>query len=454
MLSHIYRSKECPRLEGMAKKQRFFPWMQKQMVAGSIVNLSSMKALPPKAARDLETIHEFGVKSNLTIPLSIGSEPPFGAFWLNTTQKLRHWTEEVVGQLRLVAEIFANALDRKKMDGQLMGRFQEILALKQRLESENIYLQKEIRYLSHRGTIVGQSLAMKRILADVERVAPTDSTVLILGETGTGKEMVAQAIHRMSRLKDRPMVTINCASIPPTLIESELFGREKGAYTGAMTRMIGRFEMADGSTLFLDEIGELPMDLQGKMLRVLEEGVFERLGSSKSIKVNVRIIAATNRDIEKEVERGGFRRDLFYRLNVFPISIPPLRQRPEDIPLLLWAFVKEFKQRMGKDIQTIPKKVLELLQAYSWPGNVRELRNVVERAMILSTDTTLVVQLPRQAAKEKSDLQNLNDIERKHILSVLERCGWRVGAAAEILGLKRSTLYSRMKKLKILRPSF
>jgi formate hydrogenlyase transcriptional activator len=295
---------------------------------------------------------------------------------------------------------------------------------------------------------------MKKVLSQAEQVAQTDSTVLLLGETGTGKELLARAIHRMSLRKDRPLVTVNCASLPPTLIESELFGREKGAYTGALTKMIGRFEIADGSTLFFDEIGEIPLDLQSKLLRVLEEGTFERLGSTKPLHVNVRIIAATNRDIEQEVEVGKFRRDLFYRLKVFPIRIPPLRERSEDIPLLVRAVVKEFQKKMGKEIESIPKKTMQALQSYSWPGNVRELRNLIEHAMILSKDKTLEVEVPNRAPSEKDGTGSLEDMERKHIVAVLEKTGWRIagqGGAAEVLGLKRTTVHAKMKKLGIRR---
>jgi DNA-binding NtrC family response regulator len=338
----------------------------------------------------------------------------------------------------------------------LQDRLQEIEQLKARLERENIYLQEEIKLLSEHSDVVGQSQAMKKVLAQVEQVAQTDSTVLILGETGTGKELLARSIHKLSRRKDRPLVTVNCASLPPTLIESELFGREKGAYTGALTKMIGRFEIADGSTLFLDEIGEIPLELQSKLLRVLEEGNFERLGSTKTLHVDVRIIAATNRDIAREVKEGRFRTDLYYRLNVFPIVIPPLRERPEDIPLMVWTFVKEFQKKMGKEIENIPKKSIESLQSFSWPGNVRELRNVLEHAMIVSSGKTLVVQAPKPTSSETPGARNLEDMERRHIVSVLERNGWRVGGkggAAEVLGLKRSTLYSKMKKLGINRPN-
>jgi len=340
---------------------------------------------------------------------------------------------------------------------QLQARLAEIEELKGRLEQENIYLQEEIKLLVEHTEIVGQSQAIKKILTLAEQVAKTDSTVLLLGETGTGKELLARGIHSMSSRKERPLVTVNCASLPPTLIESELFGREKGAYTGALTKMVGRFEVANGSTLFLDEIGELSLDLQSKLLRVLEEGKFERLGSTKTVHVNVRIIAATNRDVAREVKEGRFRKDLYYRLNVFPIAIPPLRERPEDIPLLIWAFVKEFQKRMGKEIESIPRKNVEALQAYPWPGNVRELRNVIERAMIVSSGKTLVVQLPKLASSETENTPSLEDTERRHIVSVLEKTGWRVAGkagAAEILGLNRSTLLSKMKKLGIRRPAF
>jgi transcriptional regulator with GAF, ATPase, and Fis domain len=249
-------------------------------------------------------------------------------------------------------------------------------------------------------------------------------------------------------------VTVNCASLPPTLIESELFGREKGAYTGALTRMAGRFELADGSTLFLDEIGELPLELQSKLLRFLEEGSYERLGSTKPLHVDVRIIAATNRDIEKEMKDGKFRRDLFYRLNVFPIVIPPLRERPEDVPLLVRAVVKEFQKKMGKEVESIPKKTMEALKSYSWPGNVRELRNLIEHAMILSNGKTLDVHVPKRAPSGTYAAGNLKDMERMHVLAVLEKTGWRIsgrGGAAEVLGLKRTTLQAKMKKLGIKR---
>jgi formate hydrogenlyase transcriptional activator len=347
-----------------------------------------------------------------------------------------------------------NALERKQIRLELEKRLREIEELKQRLENENICLHEEVKLLADHTEIVRQSLAMKKVLSHAEQVARTDSTVLIQGETGTGKELVARVIHRLSSRKDRLLVTINCASLPPTLIESELFGREKGAYTGALTKMIGRFELADGSTLFLDEIGEIPLELQGKLLRVLEEGNFERLGSTKPIHVNVRIIAATNRDLGQEVKAGRFRKDFYYRLNVFPITIPPLRERPEDIPLLVWAFVRMFQERMGKEIETISKKTMEALQSYSWPGNVRELKNIIEHAMILSNDKALAVRLPQHGSLGTDAIQTLQDVERRHMVAVLEKTSWRLsgkGGAAEILGLKRTTLRAKMEKLGIKR---
>jgi transcriptional regulator with GAF, ATPase, and Fis domain len=296
---------------------------------------------------------------------------------------------------------------------------------------------------------------MQRVLSQVELVAATGSTVLLLGETGAGKELVARAIHRRSPRQGRPPVKVNCAALPSALVEGELFGREKGAYTGAMTRQAGRFEAADGSTLFLDEVAELPVELQAKLLRVLQDGEFERLGSTKTIKVDVRVIAATNRDLAKEVRAGRFREDLFYRLNVFPIHVPPLRERREDILPLVWAFVREFEATMGKRIETLPRKRADALVAYPWPGNVRELRNVVERAMIVSPGSTLLVDVPvLEGSPPHQTTMRLEDVERRHILAVLEVTGWRVRGprgAATRLGLKPTTLEARMAKLGIKR---
>ena len=306
-----------------------------------------------------------------------------------------------------------------------------------------------------RSSIIGQGQAITRVLAEAERVAATDATVLLLGETGTGKELLARAIHGWSGRAGRPLVKVNCAALPSTLVESELFGRERGAYTGALTSHAGRFEIADGSSLFLDEVGELPLELQPKLLRVLEDGEFERLGSTHTIKVDVRLIAATNRDLAASVRKGTFREDLYYRLNVFPITVRPLRDRPEDISLLVWAFVEEFSEAMGKLIDTIPRERMEALRRYPWPGNVRELRNVIERAMILSRGSVLDVELPREDSLHPFAVTRLSEVERRHILAILERTGWRVRGeqgAASLLGLKPTTLEARMLKLGIHRP--
>jgi len=345
---------------------------------------------------------------------------------------------------------------RKEMESRVWEQFEEIERLKLQLEQENIFLRNEILLKHRHEEIVGRSAAMKEVLAQVEQVAGTEATVLLQGETGTGKELVARSIHGLSLRKDRPMITVNCASLPPTLIETELFGREKGAYTGAMTRMAGRFELADRSTLFLDEIGEFPLDLQAKLLRILEEGRFERLGSTKSLQVDVRIIAATNRDLAQEVDAGRFRKDLYYRLNVFPISIPPLRERPEDLPPLVWAFVKQYEKKMGKRIDRVSRKDIDALQRYSWPGNARELRNIVEHAMITSGGGKLHLRLPDQQSGDVSTGGSLEEVERGHVLRVLSETGWRIagkGGAAEVLGMKRTTLVSKMKKLEIKRPT-
>jgi formate hydrogenlyase transcriptional activator len=304
--------------------------------------------------------------------------------------------------------------------------------------------------------IIGRSQAVRQALEQVQHVAATDSTVLLLGETGSGKEMFAAEIHRLSARAARTMVRVNCAAIPATLLESELFGRERGAYTGALARQIGRFELADRSTIFLDEIGDLALDVQVKLLRVLEERQFERLGSPKSVRVNTRIIAATHRNLEQLVADGSFREDLYYRLNVFPIRVMPLRDRVEDVPLLVSRFVDEFSKAFGKRIDSIDEDNISRLQQYSWPGNIRELRNVVERAMILATGPRLSVPVPSASPASIRQSVKLKDIETEHFRNVLESTGWRirgVGGAADRLGLPPTTLEARLAKLGLKRPS-
>ena len=303
--------------------------------------------------------------------------------------------------------------------------------------------------------IAGQSVALRRALEQAERVAATDSTVLLVGETGTGKELFASRVHELSARRARPMMRVNCAAIPPTLIESELFGREKGAYTDAIDRQVGRFELADRSSIFLDEIGELPLEVQIKLLRVLEEKQIERLGSVKSITINTRIIVATNCSLEQRIADGHFRADLFYRLNVFPIRVPSLRERVEDIPLLVWRFIEEFSPRFGKQIDEVPGATMAALQRHSWPGNIRELRNAVERAMILAKGPRLSIPIPLPPTATPADSRRLIDVQRDHIRKVLEVANWRVrgtGGAADRLGLRPTTLETRMTKLGLARP--
>jgi formate hydrogenlyase transcriptional activator len=354
--------------------------------------------------------------------------------------------------------LFAVARDvtsRKQAEQELRAALSEIEHLKAQLETDYSYLREEIKLSHNFDEIIGRSDVLKRILYKVEQIAPTDATVLLLGETGVGKELFARAIHNASPRKERPLVKVNCAALPSTLIESELFGHEKGAFTGAQSRQVGRFELAHGTTLFLDEVGELPVGLQAKLLRVLQDGEFERVGSSHTIRVNVRVIAATNRNLEAEVRKGSFREDLWYRLNVFPITIPPLRERKEDIALITIFLVNKCARRFGKPIKSVPQKVLHTLEKYPWPGNVRELENIIERSVIISQGPMLVVELPGAQHEALSESKKVEDIERTHILKVLRDTSWKIeGArgAAQILGLNPGTLRSRMKKFGIQRP--
>lgn len=332
----------------------------------------------------------------------------------------------------------------------------EIQKLKTQLEAERSYLQEEIKLEYNHENIIGQSDALNYVLYKIEQIAESNTIVLILGETGTGKELVARAIHSLSSRKQRPLVKVNCATLPSNLIESELFGHEKGSFTGAHSRHLGRFEVADDATLFLDEIGELPMELQPKLLRVLQDGEFERLGSSHSIKVDARIIAATNRNLEDEIRQNKFREDLWYRLNIFPITMPPLRNRLEDIPLLVDFYIKKISRRMGKTIEVIPAIIMETLQSYHWPGNIRELENVLERAVINSSGPKLRLmdELKKPSKAFWAGPKTMESVEREHIIKVLEQTNWKVSGkngAADILGLNRSTLRARMRKLGIKR---
>jgi formate hydrogenlyase transcriptional activator len=338
--------------------------------------------------------------------------------------------------------------------------YERIEALNAQLAREKLYLEDEIRSENQFGEIVGRSRALARVLREIRTVAPTDSTVLITGETGSGKELVARAIHEASRRHEQAFVKLNCAAIPTGLLESELFGHEKGAFTGAINARVGRFELAHRGTVFLDEVGEIPLELQPKLLRVLQEREFERLGSSRTVRTDARLIAATNRDLASLVAEQKFREDLFYRLNVFPVVVPPLRERREDIPMLVRHFAQEFARRMKKSIETIPSETMEALIRYEWPGNIRELQNLVERAVILSPAQTLEVPLAALATRASAPSsagpeETLQAADRRHIIAALERSNWVIagpnGAAAR-LGVKRSTLQFRMRKLGIVRP--
>ncbi len=424
---------------------------------GETILLNAADEFPSEATIERKYIELLGIKSSLIVPMHVESKL-IGAVAMSSCVSFRERRlsdAETIMRFRAAADVFANAIARKRADETLHRAYAEIHFLKEQLEVENSYLREEIK-LEHSHTgVVGNSAAIRGVLKKAEQVAGTDSSVLILGETGTGKELIARTVHEMSRRSRRSMVKTNCAALPATIIESELFGRERGAYTGALAREIGRFELADQSTIFLDEIGELPPEVQSKLLRVLQEGEFERLGSPKTIKVNVRVIAATSRDLRQMVNEGKFREDLYYRLNVFPIVIPPLRERREDIPALVWHILKDLSQRMGRSIDVVHASTMQEFQKYSWPGNVRELRNVIERNLILSSGSVFRAEVPEMDQKPNKSLRRFEEVEAEYFRNVLLATGWRIRGkrgAAEILGVKPTTLEARMKKLGIGRP--
>ncbi len=569
-LTHLYRDPNLLAAPDRMFGPESFPWTQAQGIANGMICVPDTSKLPPEAAIDRENCRKYSIKATIGFPLVVGGGPAFGGIGFEAIRAPRDWPEPLQKRLRLIAQVFANALERKNAEQRLRasearlslaaasanaglwtldpatgeiwateelyellglssvdifdlekfltvvhpedrepvrkvirdatqsgnessteyrvvladgsvrwiasrGRRQggdhgepirlmgvsiditkfkllegELKALRDRLQAETEYLRKEVRVSGRFEEIIGQSTPLKKVFQRIEQVAPTDSVVLITGETGTGKELVARAIHDLSRRRDRVVVRVDCASLPSGLIENELFGREKGAYTGALTKQMGRFELADNSTLFLDEIGELSLELQAKLLRVVQAGEFERLGGPKTIKVNVRIIVATHRNLADKVKNGTFREDLFYRLNVFPIHVPPLRERAEDIPLLVRAFVQEFEQRMAKKIRPVPRELMQLLQSYSWPGNIRQLRNVIEQAVILSDSGDLTLQMPE--ALDAIASVTLKEAEYQHIVSALEKTDWQIkglDGAARQLGMNPSTLYSAMRRLNI-----
>jgi transcriptional regulator with GAF, ATPase, and Fis domain len=450
--SHTVSGKKPFTLKRMEDK--LLPWYFRRLRQGKSVFFDCPEELPPEADRERQFCAAQGIKSHIGIPL-IAAGSVLGALNFSSFGHVGFWQQDILARIQLIGEVFANAILHRRDREAINEALAESERLRAQLERENVYLREQITLKHDHESMVGESLALCKALGDAERVAVTDTPVLLFGETGTGKELFAEEIHRLSARKKKSMVVVNCASLPSTLIESELFGREAGAYTGAASAQHGRFEIADRSTLFLDEIGELPIELQSKLLRVLEDGRFQKLGSPKTIAVDVRIIAATNRDLEKEMRDGRFREDLYHRLNVFPIRIPPLRERSEDIPLLVWAFVDDLGHRMGKKIASVPRSVMDRLQQYHWPGNIRELRNVIERGMILTCDETLHIELPSSQQNPLGHRQTLKECERNHILRALQDAAWRIrgpGGASELLDIKPTTLEARMAKLGIKRP--
>lgn len=432
-----------------------FPWMTAQYLAGRETRYSRIDDLPEEASVDKQTLKSFGSEySAMAIPLINGTQT-YGILALGIAQEML-WPEELSHRMRVLAHVFSAALLRRKAEQNLFSTLQELEKAKAQLERENVYLREEMNVRNAPANMIYQSRGMTDVISKIRQVAQTNSTVLIVGETGTGKEMIASALHEMSSRSGRTMVRVNCGAIPSALVESEMFGREKGAYTGALTRQIGRFELAHESTIFLDEITELPLEVQVKLLRVLQEKEIERLGNPKPIHVDVRIIAATNENLEKAVQQGKIREDLYYRINVFPIEIPPLRERRDDIPMLVWSFVDQFSTEFGKKVESISRKSMEALMEYSWPGNVRELRNAVERAMIVLNSPKLSVDIPKTyTTVPVPEILTLREIEIRHIRKVLEAASWKIRGqkgAAEILGMKPTTLETRMIKLGIARP--
>ncbi len=431
----------------------------------------------PRFYKEIDLLSGYRTQSLLAVPLRTNNGEIIGTFEVlnkETRGPFSKADEEILKALAAQAAIsLENARLYEKMQqeigqrrdaeqalkrtaDELQAALAEVEQLKNRLQIENVYLQEEIKTEHNFEEIIGRSAALKTILRGAEQVASSDATVLIRGETGTGKELVARAIHNLSQRKDTPLVKVNCGAIPANLVESELFGHEKGAFTGALQRRIGRFEMADGGTIFLDEVGELPSDTQVKLLRVLQDGEFERVGSSKPVKVDVRVIAATNRNLSAAIKEGAFRQDLFYRLNVFPLDMPPLRDRKTDIPLLVNFFINKFGKKMGKDIKGVSKATLERMESYSWPGNVRELQNVIERAVVTASGSTIEIDdsILGADSTSRADVEALQQVERAHIIRVLKQTNWVVhgqAGAAAILKINPSTLRFRMQKLGIKR---
>ena len=432
------------------------PWLAARMLDGDPIVINDVDALPAAAAAELALFRRRGTKSALIIPLTVDDSLE-GAMTFTLTQAQRDWSTATVNELTLIADSVAGAIARAR-------GVAEIRQLKDQLQEENLYLREEVRLAHGFGEVIGEDPALRKCLQAVEKVAPTDVAVLILGETGTGKELIARSVHKLSARRDGPLISVNCPALPANLIESELFGHEKGAFTGAQSQRRGRFEMAAGGTLFLDEIGELPLELQSKLLRVLQTGDFERLGGTETLHTDVRLIAATNRNLQQAIDRGEFRADLYYRISSFPIRLPPLRKRRDDIPLLAEHFVHKHAERFDKRVEAISATMINELMGYEWPGNVRELESIIERALISAEDDTVLdlpgpLRLIASMEQTKTDLEgeevpDLFSMERSHIISVLDQTDWKIsgrGGAADVLGIPSSTLRSKMKRLGIRR---
>ena len=441
-----------------------YPWAVPQLVEGRPVLINSVRELRESAPTDAACFAELGLASVIAVPLMIGADIK-GAVAFGNLEAERDWSAQDVADLRVIADLIANVVNRLNAREELNSVLGELRVAKDRLEAENIYLREEISSTHGFDEIIGESPQIKRCLRQVEQVAGTSTAVLIQGETGTGKELIARAVHERSDRAGRPLVKVNCAALPANLIESELFGHEKGAFTGALTRKRGRFDLADGGTLFLDEIGDFPLELQGKLLRVIQEGEFQRLGGTDTMTVDVRLIAATNRDLQRAVDNGEFRADLFYRINTFPIYLPRLKERIGDIPILADHFARKHAALLGKEVTAISAPMMEQLNDYSWPGNIRELEGVIQRALISAVGSVLeapelllgdgpdVTPAPSPPTTQVVDLQIA---ERSHIERVLSEASWVIGGdagAAAMLGIPPSTLRSKMKKLGIERPA-
>lgn len=459
--------------EGTPPTPRFrqggFRWMSPMLLNGETVAFSSVSELPEGAESDARSLADMGIRSAIVTPIILENRT-LGALSLTNSRRERDWTEHSRRALRIMAASFGSAIHRLQSEMRLDQLMRELAAAKEGLEAENSYLQQQMLSVHGFSDMIGESDALRACLKQIVQVARTPAPVLVYGETGTGKELVAGAIHAQSARANRNLIRVNCAALPASLIESELFGHEKGAFTGAIERRRGRFDLADGGTLFLDEIGELAPDLQAKLLRVLQDGEFQRVGGTETLRADVRIVAATNRDLEHLVDERLFRADLYYRINTFTIESPPLRRRAGDIPLLAQHFVNKHAPQLGKRITSISKQMLDRLDAHDWPGNIRELEGVIQRALISSSGPVLeysgpirrtggeVRSRPAAVAEEETDAPawNLRAAEITHIRAVLEASDWVIAGAdgaAATLGVPPSTLRSRMKKLGIVRPA-